>query len=386
MPCERRGVGRVLTTVLFVVLVTCLPPPAAASVAVDDDGKLVAYADFRLRFEADWDSQRSNGNPRDDRNRARIRVRVGLDWKPLDNLSFGVRLRSGSDLSHQSPHITIVDFDDNDTGDASANLDKWFVKGTRDKIWGWAGRNSLPFWKQNEMFWDDDATPAGLAGGGSWPAGESGKLTLNLGLLTPPVGMQEFSGDLTVGQLVYGHDGDKVDFTLAGGLLDFAANPRDADAATLRNGNGLRDYSITVLSAQVGVGCGGRPLVFGLDYLDNGESYSAADPFAFANRQETDGYVASIKWGGTGNKGDWLVGYWYAKIGALAVNASYAQDDWVRWGSATETDSSDLEGSELRFAYGLGRAGNLMLRLYLVEAITSVQDGNRFRVDWNVSF
>lgn len=363
-----------------------LANPARASVAVDDDGELEAYADFRLRFEADWDSQRSNASPRDDRDRARIRARVGLNWKPLDDLSFGIRLRSGSDLSHQSPHITILDFDDNDTGDASANLDKWFVKGTKDTIWGWAGRNSLPFWKQNEMFWDDDATPAGLAGGGSWAAGDSVKVTLNLGLLTPPVGMEEFSGDLTVAQLVYAHDGSKVDFTLAGGLLDFAANPGDPDAPALRKGNGLRDYSITVLSAQVkGVG-GGKPLVFGLDYMDNGESYTAADAFAFANRDETDGYVASIKWGGTGSRGDWLLGYWYAEIGALAVNASYAQDDWIRWGSATETDASDLEGSELRFAYGLGGAGNLVFRLYLVEAITSVQDGNRFRVDWNVKF
>ena len=35
-----------------------------------------------------------------------------------------MRLRSGSDLSHQSPNITVVDFDDNDTGDADFNLDR----------------------------------------------------------------------------------------------------------------------------------------------------------------------------------------------------------------------------------------------------------------------
>jgi hypothetical protein len=200
--------------------------------------------------------------------------------------------------------------------------------------------------------------------------------------------MQEFAGDLNVAQFVYGRDGDRVDLTLAGGLLDFGANPRDPDASTLRSGNGLRDYSIAVLSAQVKAKSGGKPLVFGLDYMNNGESYNdpVADAFAFANRDESDGFVASIEWGGTGNRGDWLLGLWYAEIGALAVNASYAQDDWVRWGSATETDASDLEGSELRFAYGLGEAGNLVFRLFLVEAITSVQDGSRFRVDWNVGF
>ncbi len=30
------------------------------------------------------------------------------------------------------------------------NLDKWFVKGNWHKVEVWLGRNSLPWWKQNE--------------------------------------------------------------------------------------------------------------------------------------------------------------------------------------------------------------------------------------------
>jgi hypothetical protein len=90
--------------------------------------------------------------------------------------------------------------------------------------------------------------------------------------------------------------------------------------------------------------------------------------------------------GGTKEAGDWQFGAWYTRIEALAVNPSYAQDDWVRWGSATQTDSSDLKGFELRAAVGLGHGQNLMARLYLVEAITSQQDGKRFRIDYNVGF
>ncbi|MGB5474944.1 MAG: hypothetical protein WBQ78_15895 [Gammaproteobacteria bacterium] len=45
-----------------------------------------------------------------------------------------------------------------------------------------------------------------------------------------------------------------------------------------------------------------------------------------------------------------------------------------------------MKGHELRAAYGLGDGMNLMARLYLVEAITSVEDGNRFRIDFNYSF
>lgn len=77
---------------------------------------------------------------------------------------------------------------------------------------------------------------------------------------------------------------------------------------------------------------------------------------------------------------------YYAHIEALAVNASFAQDDWVRWGSSAETDSSDLEGFELRYARGLGNGQNLVAQLYLVEALTSSQDRKRLRVDYNLKF
>ncbi len=388
---------RALAVVCMLVCLAAGVVPAAA-IDVDDEGKLQVYGDFRLRAEADWDSMRTSGTERDDRNRIRIRARVGLNWKPLGGLSFGLRLRTGSDESQQSPHITIVDLDDNDTGAAQVNLDKWFVKGARGNVWGWAGRNSLPFWKQNEMFWDDDVTPAGVAGGLGHSFGERGTVNLNVGYFSLPVGMQAFSGNLGLGQVVYENGTDNVSFTLAGGLLHMEANSLDSDASLLRNGNGLRDYSLVILGAQIKLKGGNRPLTFGVDYMDNGEDYLASDAFGFANSDETDGHVLSIKWGSTSKKGDWLLGYWYAEIGTLAVNASFAQDDWVRWGSATQTDSSDLEGHEFRFAYGLGKVGNLVARLYVVESAdgfvisggspvpSSMQDGNRFRLDYNVKF
>ncbi len=66
-----------------------------------------------------------------------------------------------------------------------------------------------------------------------------------------------------------------------------------------------------------------------------------------------------------------------------AVNASYAQDDWVRFGSGTQTAGTDIEGHEIRLGYALSKRISLLARLYLVEAITTSQDGNRFRLDLN---
>jgi len=135
-------------------------------------------------------------------------------------------------------------------------------------------------------------------------------------------------------------------------------------------------------------------MTFGLDYLNNSESYSASDPDPFTafNRDETDGFVASVSYGKT-NPGHWLAAYYYADVETFAMNSSYSQDDWMRWGSANETRSSNFSGHEFRFVYGLMDKMNLVARLYIVEAnalrsvsATAKEDGNRLRVDVNYRF
>ena len=369
------------------VILVLTSTPAGAEVALDDGGKAKLFGDFRVRLEADWDSQRSDGSERDDRNRARIRARLGFTFQPSDNLSFGVRLRSGSDNNHQSPNITVLDFDDNDTGDADFNLDKWYLKAKRGRFSGWVGRDSYPFWKHNDFFWDDDVTPAGLAGTFSDTLGERGKVVVNLAYLSLPVGMQQFSGNLDGAQVVYSRSGDGLSFTLAGGFFGFDANPNDPDGATLLNGNGARDYQIWVGNAQFKLEAD-RPLTLGADLMHNAEDYSAddPDPFTAANSDQRDGFVASVKWGQARARGDWLLGYYYARIETFAVHSSYAGDDWVRWGAATEGRLSNMKGHELRFVYTVRDTLNIVARLYLAEAITTVEDGKRLRIDFNYTF
>ncbi len=364
---------------------------AQAEIKLDDAGKIGVYGDFRLRLEADWDSQNSSGGQRSDRNRLRARLRLGLNANPSENIKFGLRLRSGSDSSHQSPHITLVDFDDNDTGDSDFNFDKWFASYSSGGATIWAGRNSLPFWKQNELFWDDDVTPAGI--GATW---KLGSVNINAGYFSLPAGMQEFSGNLAVGQLVYhGKIGENQgNLTLAGGVLAVEGDSNDSDSELLLDGNGGRDYQTFIVSAQYKTSAQDRPLAFGLDYVTNNESYSASDPDPFTayHNDHTDGLVAQVSYGST-SPGKWLLAYYYADIDTLAFSSSYAQDDWMRWGSAVETRGTNFSGHELRFAYGLMKNMNLVARLYLVEAnelrsasASAKEDGNRFRIDVNYKF
>lgn len=359
--------------------------PAAAEIFKVD--KFSASGDFRFRGETDWDSQDGSGVARQDRTRLRVRLRIGFRYDPSEHWRLETRVRSGPEGSQQSPHITILDFDDNDTGDASFDLDKWSLRGQRNGFHAWAGRNSLPFWKQNEILFDDDATMPGLAAG--WQRqGGPGALALTAGYFAAPVGMRRTSGTMFGAQAAYQPELAGVRWAFALGTYQFDADPDDPDAALLQQGNGARDYSIVAASVQGRVNVEGRPLAIGFDLLHNGEDYSALDPdpLTAANADETNGYVVQAMYGGLSAADQWLAGYTYAHVETFAVHNSYAQDDWVRWGSDTQTRASNMKGHELRFGWAFDPNLNVLARLYLAEAITNVEDGKRFRVDVNWGF
>lgn len=353
-------------------------------------------ADFRARLENDWDSTRANGvDERDDRLRARIRARVAIKYKPNDTYEFGLRLRSGSDDSHQSPHITVLDFDDNSTGDADFNFDKWYLKAQRADFSGWIGRNSHPFWKQDEFFWDDDVTPLGVAASYATKVGSAGNLAVNAGVFSMPVGMRDTTGNLLGGQGVYGLSlDDTTKLTFAAGYFVFDADKNDDNATgangalALRDGNGTRDYNTLVLNGQARFELR-VPFTVGANYYDNNKSYTAADlaglsgNMAGVTSNDTDGYAVFVN--AKVAKG-WQLAYYYIDIDALAFNGSYGQDDWVRWGSSTETQSTNMEGHELRVKWSVTDKSNLVLRGYFVESGSNRQDGNRIRLDYNLKF
>lgn len=357
--------------------------PAWGQIQLDPKGTVQLSGDFRLRAESDWDSRTPDGRLRPSRDRARIRLRLGANWTPAPFVSAGLRARSGSLDSQQSPHVTFKDLQGNLTGDQDILLDKWFVQAKRKTAWVWSGRNSPAFWKQNELFWDDDATVVGV-GAGYRIGSEASNVSFNAGTAALPDGGVDLNGWMHSGQAVYAANRGPWGFTAA---LGFFRLQGSEGSRHLRNGNGERDYSILVGNLQTKTNAGNRTLTLGFDVMHNAEDYDdARDAFTIANRNEKDGFVISAHWGQTSQPKDWQVGYYYAWIETLSVNASFAQDDWIRWGTANQTDASDFKGHELRFVYVPVKNMDIMARLYLVEAITSVQDGKRFRIDLNYKF
>lgn len=356
---------------------------ARAQDAAKKPSPLAVSGDIRLRYEEDWDSQNPAGVARPDRTRGRMRARVNAAYTFDKAWSASLRIRTGNTHSQQSPHLTFAS-DDGVRDDLEFVLDRYFVQYKKDEVTAWAGRNSWPFWQQNEFFWDDDVTPTGLAGRYETAMG-GGKLTSVLGAFAVPDGGFGLNGALYGGQVRYSAPLSDGQFTLAAALhkLDGSTGADD-----LRNRNGERDHLFGVLNAQWSTPAGGHPLTFGVDVFKNFEDYSAADaaPFPSTQSDETLGYVLSVQYGQLKNPRDWQFAYYYAHIETFAVNAAFAQDDWVRWGTATQTDGSDAKGHELRASTMLTKSLNLVARLFVVEAITSVQDGNRFRLDLNWRF
>jgi len=352
---------------------------------IDSNTNLTVYGDIRLRYEADWDSQTTTGAPRDDRNRGRIRARLGFGYRLSDEWSAGARVRTGNSRSQQSPHLTFS-ADRGGRDDLDFVVDRYFLQYKRGTFTGWGGRNGSPFWQQNELFWDEDVTPTGLAGTYDWKLAK-GTLSAIAGAFYLPDGGYDLNGRMLAGQLKYTAPINKSQITTAAGLfyMDGASGARN-----LRNQNGARDYLIGVAGAQWSIPIRKLPFALGADLFHNFKDYAAGDPLsmigAIDHHNETLGYVLSAQLGQLKDKNNWLLGYYYSHIETFSVNASYAQDDWHRFGSATQTDASDFEGHEFRAGYALTKSINILARLYLVEAITTVQNGSRFRVDLNWKF
>lgn len=393
MDCSSNSRLRRLTYVIFLPLLW--PVSSSAELFLNEAETLQLIGEARVRYESDYDSRNAAGVPRDDRQRMRVRARLGLRYLPTENLLFQVRARTGPEFSQQSTNITIADFSGGDTGDFSAVVEQWFMQLKSGSVQTWLGRNQFPFWthNNNEMFWSNNATIAG--GFASYRIPDTlPEIELRGGYFGLPDGAYDIAGSMGAGQAIMSFN-PVSGWTFQGSAGLFVMNGAD-NSRYLLDGNGTRDYKIGIFSWQVDKAVPAN--AFQIDYVRIGgdliynfESYASDDPDPVTASFENDrtGIVASLytgRHGVAGNKGRWHAGYKYAYIEKLAINASYAQSDWTRWGINRQEVNSNIKGHEFEARYWLTNNVNLRARLYLVDAITTVEDGNRFRLDLYYNF
>lgn len=120
------------------------------------------YGDFRLRAELDTNRE----NVDDPRFRERIRFRIGMNYKLLDNqLAIGARLVTGDSDDPRSPYVNL----ENNFESFEISLDRAYVQYT-PSFYKWislyGGKFNNTFKTKsiyNELVWDQDVQPEGFA-------------------------------------------------------------------------------------------------------------------------------------------------------------------------------------------------------------------------------
>ena len=340
-------------------------------------------ADVRLRLEQDWDSVTATGAPRADRLRSRIRARLAARIEPANHLTVAMRVRTGGKGSQQNANVTFADFSGNPTEKLGVSLDQFEIDWNGKSAGIQAGRMTYPFFTQNEFMWDADINPLGVAAYASLPIGKQATLKATVGHFTLPVGLANYAGRLTAGQLTY----SDRHVILAGGIFHIQPSHTDPDSLRLLDGNGQRAYTVLALNGRYTQKLAGKPLALGVDLFHNFERYrDPLDAMGFANYNQRDGYVFSALLGDTSGPRHFQFGYRYFHIERLAVNSSYSHDDISRLGVPSQAANSDLAGHDIYANYAVNRHLTVGIRFMFAHRLTNPEDNRRFRLDLNYSF
>ncbi|MFT5402996.1 MAG: hypothetical protein ACI9DF_001828 [Verrucomicrobiales bacterium] len=379
--------GHLSTFILLSLSLALVASAKDETTIVTDDASLWdmvdIYSDFRLRYEVDFDSVRADGvTAREDRHRLRMRARLGLKIAPTEILTFDVRLRYGDSNSQQSPHVTLWQ-NEGDYGDQSdVWIDRFMLRFAPENFAVQLGRMGLPFWQAHELYWDEDVFLDGTSLAYTAPLGDHTTMDFVAGTWLLPDGPDDHDFSerslLAASQVKLTHEFSNIGtLTIANSLLFVEDN-----SAVVNRTNDDINYAINALDLQYKTSACSIPLTIGATWIHNFNEGPSGD----IGKNETEGFALYGAVGALARKGDWLLGYHYADIGKYAVARFLAEDDWDRFGTATQTRSSDFRGHELRIGYSLADNLNLIVRAFHVDTITTREDGNRLRLDLNYKF
>jgi hypothetical protein len=357
--------------------------------------------DFRLRYQYDhakWLAG-STTNKNGDQNRARIRMRLGIESKVNDKLLVGIGLATGkSDGSADAARSTNVTLGDGSFGKKPIALDYAYAQYSPTP---WAtlfgGKFKNPLWEPGDLIWDTDINPEGgavkLSTTKLLPKTE---LFLNAGILLTE-NKNSWSADPTLFAVQPGAVYDLTDTIKVKGAFsfyDFTGTRGKTLSGTAGTNSGAStalwySYRNIVPAVEISVK---DPLKFaGLDipyfalfgeYVDN----IALQPNVNKGSQGT-GYMLGFKVGQEKVEkwADWQVRYNYAMLGKDAVLDTLPDSD--RYGGKT-----GMRSHELMFDWGLSKNTWLGIDGYYGWQLkgnfgsTQSKPATVVQVDWNLKF
>lgn len=325
--------------------------------------------DIRARYEKREVSDATTAQQKD---RQRIRLRLGAYGKINDQADFGIRLATGGSRTSSN-----VDMNDN-AGMKNIYLDQAYVDMHPEQIGGahvFLGKMPQPWMTAGTgLIWDTDLNPEGVA-----VTYEKQllpfKLMANAGTF---VLTDNLSDDIRLhsGQVAVEKKIGNTVLTLGASDYFFqnAENVKVADSltgklgATANTPNG--QFNLVEGFGSYGFNIGKLPVLLNGQYVVNTDA---------ANKEEDTAYLAGITVGKAKDKGTWEIGYSYRDIGRDAVvaglnDSDFAGETWV-----------GCYGHKLNGKYQIAK--NLAADLaYILSTDYKGRDANTLQADLNFKF
>jgi hypothetical protein len=342
--------------------------------------------DLRTRYQ--WEKKQTGTTVKaNDRDRARIRFRLGVDAKVNDQIELAAGLATGS-ADPRSTNQTLQDFFQT----PEIRLDYAYAQ---YMPFSWmalsGGKIQNPLWRPSAMLWDSDIYPDGASMNLSWKAYPKFDTFLNTGFFV----LDESSGynadpimwavqpgfkwgitdqaDLRATFNYYGFNGLKGK---KGGYNNTSPDTNSKDAA----GNYLYNYDSIGASAEIGFKnpLGDKGIFAHLPYMSVlGDFIHNTDP-----KKDRTGWLIGGKLGHSrvSKPGQWQGMYNYRKFQKDAWLDTFPDSDF--YGGAT-----GVKGHEVKFNYGLLDNVNFGLGYYHTENLTGTKRReNLFQADLVLKF
>jgi hypothetical protein len=344
--------------------------------------KINFTGDFRFRLEHDWNSKKSDGSYRSDRSRMRYRFRLGATYLYKDWGKVGARIRTGNLNDQQGPHITLGG-NEGEFSTISLGFEKIYFQIDYKFLFGWIGKNSFPFYKQNELFWNDNVFPEGISLSYKKSFESSKKIDINLGHFIIKSSNSGFDKDSYMqGLQIVGHYNALIFYP---SFYYFNTVPNIPDG----NGDYNIEYSILNIGAKYTFFK--KKYRVGFDWYKN-LSLNRNIPKKISS--ETNGFTFNLGYGQLKENHDLTIDLTLSYLEKIAIVDYFAQNDWARWDYSSYNSSgsrlSNFKGLELKMAYKLNDKMNLVFRGFIVEEIITFgqekENGNRVRLDFNFAF
>ena len=317
-----------------------------------------------LRYRHETIEEQADGRP--DRQRNRVRARLNIKGKVNDEWDIGVRLASGS-ADPASTNQTLED----SFSSKEMWLDLAYFNWHPDSVQGFdvfGGKMKNPFYKagKNQLIWDDDVNPEGVAAQYEMPLNDCQKLYLNgggfwvnesaSGVDTSLFGVQAYLKHLFadksylvggVSYFDYGNIKGQGDLKTAWSSSgSFFGNTSAANAF-------VNDYDLVEAFGEYSFKANGMPVSFYGNYVQNVSADTSGDT----------GWLIGCKINKAQKVGSWQFNYNYRDLQADAVLGALSDSDFIGGGT-------DGRGHKFSLKYQLAK--NLQTGLtYLLDEVGS---------------